>query len=480
MKIRFWEDTNIRNAPSTISGSIIGVVRKGVEIEVAAAVQGQVISGNDQWYCDKNGWYYWSGKATEIKAPERDIPVAPGTIPLPSISVPLPVFPTAPPMSGDENIPEGETRLVPPIENLLMVEEGFQASMIATGTPIDIDPVEDTTLPEVTVSDEFETVAEQTPGNKGFIQEKPQAASWQPPNPQKLNWAIRKYRLDQEWWQDRNLTGKNIRIALLSTGIDSGHPDLGNIADWTQLNDSAQPLKDGHGLGTQAAMICAGTGQAVYGVAPEAQLLIAKIGEQDHTIQPEGLIAGLEWALNAKADIVALLVDFPELNPLHTGKMKALVQQALGRDVLLLAPVGNSESKKPESRYPASLEGVFSVGAHDQFGQRCSFSARSYHLDLLAPGEGLLIPGPDMKAGVNSRSVAIAAAFTAGFSALLCQWLRQKGQKSGPDAIFPLLRETAAARRSFNPGEDVEYGYGLLDPISVLKKLDPAYQDASQ
>jgi hypothetical protein len=55
--------------------------------------------------------------------------------------------------------------------------------------------------------------------------------------------------------------------------------------------------------------------------------------------------------------------------------------------------------------------------------------------------------------------------------ALVCQYLRQNGHRSGPDEVFPLLRETAQARRAFNPGSDTEYGYGVLNPGAVLEHL---------
>ncbi len=414
MKICFLEDTYIRTAPDTGPETAVGIALQGAVIEVEPLpATGEEIAGNPYWYYDKNGWYYWSGRALVVEV--------------------------GPPPQPDVEAPEH----VPPDE-ITLLEDNH------TSIPPAFSPAPDDRA-------------------------KPQIAPPPAPDVQKLNWAIRKYHIHSDWWQQRGLTGKNIRLALLSTGVAPDHPDLGSIIDWFQYADTGQPMQDAHGLGTQAAVICAGMGRIAGGIAPDVQLLIARIGTHDHTILPEGLIAGLEWAIAAKADIIAILVDFPELNATQTGKMKALVQQALGRDILLVAPVGNSESRKPETRYPAGLEGVFSVGAHDQFAERCSFSARSYQLDVLAPGQGLLCSGPNAQPVENTRSVAIAAAFAAGFCALVCQCLRDKGQKAGPAEVFSLLRETAAARRNFNPGEDVEFGFGLLDPFAVLKRLDSSY-----
>jgi len=140
------------------------------------------------------------------------------------------------------------------------------------------------------------------------------------------------------------------------------------------------------------------------------KLLIGKIGEYDQGITPESLVAGLDWAIDAGAHIIALLVDFRELNTGQKQSLQEAINRALARNVLLLAPVGNSIERRPEDRYPASLEGVLSVGAHDIYGQRCAFSAKSYQLDLLAPGEGLLTSNLEQLPTGNLKSTVIATA----------------------------------------------------------------------
>jgi major intracellular serine protease len=301
---------------------------------------------------------------------------------------------------------------------------------------------------------------------------------WQNPTPQKLNWGTQNYLIARDWWLSRHLTGRGVSIAILSTGADPEHPDLVNLAGRYQADNN--PMTDRHGLGTQAAVVAAGCGQTVFGVAPEARLLIGKLGEQDHLVTAGSLIEGLRWAIDARADVVAILVDLPEIGEQQLEALQLLVNQANDQGILLVAPAGTSENKKPESRYPAQLTGVLSVGAHDQYGQRCGFSARSYDLDLLAPGEGLLTSTPGRQPVTNLKSTSIAAAFTAGFLSLVRQRQKEANQVMTPALVFNLLCETAASRRPFNKGEDVEYGHGILNPIEVLKRLDSTYQGPGQ
>jgi subtilisin family serine protease len=283
----------------------------------------------------------------------------------------------------------------------------------------------------------------------------------------KLNWALRSSPLVEAWWEKENLRGQEMRIALLGTGVFSAHPDLdGAIADTFAFEDTDAEEPYTH-LGTQAALLIAGRGRFSYGVAPEAQLLIGKIGKNERDIRPEGLIAGIEWALSMKADVVAMLTDFREMPLKEQERMKELIQQAAVQQTFLLAPVGNSMAAKPETRFPAVLDGVLCVGAHGPAGRRSSFSARSYHLDLLAPGEDLLIPDADGQVRLNLRDTALATAYAAGIVALLKQRSQAQGQPFDPETLTTYLRSTAVPHTALTKGSDVEYGYGIL---SVLEK----------
>lgn len=523
MKIRFLEDTNIRNAPRLTGDPPVGVMFKGSEIEVEPDMaRGDAVENNDRWYHDRNGWYYWSGRAESLEeepAPGNTLGGAlvwPSSNPPPSSTVPsdstnqsaVPVLPSPPSSSnddldtGDQTIPEGETRLVPSLEVLLEMERRNRAGIGTLPKPApELEPM--TTIlasrgiieeaaprsvePPAVAHTEVEA-AVPTPPPPPDAAVSPQiqplppveetSAPWRNPMPQKLNWGVQSYLIARDWWQRRQLTGRSVSIAILSTGIEPSHPDLVNLEDTYQYPGDTLPMMDWHGLGTQAAAVAAGSGQTVFGVAPEARLLIAKLGEQDHAITPDNLIGGLRWAIDSQADIVAMLVDFPDLSVGQLEEIQLLLKAATDQNIWLVAPAGTSESKKPESRYPARLTGVLSVGAHDRQAHRSSFSARSYDLDLLAPGEGLITSTPHQQVVVNQKSTSIAAAFVAGFLALIRQWYLEHGLTFTSDVAYELLRQTAASPRPFNKGEDVEYGHGILNPIEVLKKLDHNYTGA--
>ncbi len=485
MKIRFTEDTNIRRVPTARDNKPVGIVYAGTVLEVEDLVHsGTAIGSNPVWYRDSNGWYYWSGGTEPVFAPQLPPPAAPIPLPIAPLPVPVreedshrpavPAFPSSLPVPDDDlsDVPEGETRrLTPPVAPTVRPPEAVaDLESFRPDAPMEIIVV--VSPPEAAAEIELESFQPSAPIEIA-VAAPPPVSLWRSPDPRLLNWGLSNFALTQ-WWQERGLTGRGIRIALLSTGAALDHPDLAGAVSSTfdaVENANIRAGSDQHGLGTQAAIVLAGRGRVAFGVAPEADLLVGKIGEYDQDITPENLLAGLHWAIDAGAHIVALLVDFRELTDTQRQGLEEAVARASDANILLLAPVGNSMERRPETRYPASLEGVMCIGAHDQYGQRSAFSAKSYQLDVLAPGEALLTSDQQQQTVVSLKSTAVATAFAAGVLALVRQWEQQNNRVTSPHDFCERLRNTAAANKAITQGNDVGYGYGLLNPAALLQSL---------
>ncbi len=506
MKIRFRKVTNIRSDHHSLGAAPLGVVYANTLLEVDGVIhEGATVNGDNRWWRDHNGWYYWAGE-TEAVMPEAEASNASSPTPsVPSPAAPL-QLPTAPPQSAPDirppvpvsdtirppvpaaelmvlpvpddhfihdNVPEGEWRsldeVIQPVAAPVSVPVAAQvAAPVPVAAPVQVAvPVAASVqVAESIVFESIQTITF-TPENN------PVAAPSEmlPPRAQRLNWGLEAGQISSHWWQEKRLTGRGVRIAILSTGVDLQHPDLeGTPAPILENIFDNQPFEDSHGLGTQAAIIAAGKGHIAYGVAPEAKLLLGKIGSTPNDITPESLVAGLQWAIAQKADVAALLVDFLELSELQKQQLGDVIAQALDANMVLLAPVGNSSERKPESRFPAALEGVISVGAHHSFNRRADFSAKSYHIDFLAPGEGLNTSDLQQGFGANLKNTAIATAYAAGFVALLRQWEKQQNVVYSPADIAALLQDTAHYE-GINKGKDTEMGYGILNPQAVLERL---------
>ena len=488
MKIKFRKVTNIRSDHHSLSAAPLGVVYANTMLEVDGIIhEGASVKGDNRWWRDHNGWYYWAGETESVaedvttQTPAQTTPstvlvvtVPPPAVPTPPVAIPAPPpiivivppmeeipapDPTRPPVAATEfvglpvpddnfvgDVPEGEWRSLD--EHIIPLQEAVEV------------------MPGSSEMESFQVPPTATVNDHNIAP--PELLT---PRAQRLNWGLETGQIPGKWWQEKRLTGREVTLAILCTGADARHPDLTGTppAVFANLTDEQTP-EDSHGLGTQAAIVAAGRGRIAYGVAPEVKLLIGKIGSTPNDISPESLIAGLEWAIAQKADVAAMLVDFIELSVVQKKQLTEVIARALDANMVLLAPVGNSSDRKPENRFPASLEGVISVGSHQSFNRRSDFSAKSYHLDFLAPGEDLNTSDLNQGFGKNLKNTAIATAFAAGFVTLLKQWEKEHNEVYSPTDIAAFLCETAHYE-GINKGKDTEMGCGILNPQAVLERL---------
>jgi len=192
-------------------------------------------------------------------------------------------------------------------------------------------------------------------------------------------------------------TGRGVRVAVLDTGFTLGHPDFAGrpvlARSFVALADPPGGLQgpdDGHGHGTH----CTGTacGPAAppttrrYGVAPDADILIAKVLGDDGFGDDDSIIAGIEWALANDCHILSMSL----------GARVQQVDPARPRRRLPDHRRGG-EQRQPGLRQPRFVEvpanspSIMAVGAVDRRLGIADFSARSLavdggQVDIAGPG----------------------------------------------------------------------------------------------
>lgn len=235
-------------------------------------------------------------------------------------------------------------------------------------------------------------------------------------------------------------TGKGVKVAVLDSGIDRGHPDvagsLGETSDFTgPANAPVNADPDGHG--THVASIVAGTGAAsdgrFKGVAPDAELLVGRVLDDEGNGQESWVLQGMEWAA-ARAPIVNLSLTGPPTD--GTDPMAQAVNTLSARyGTLFVAAAGNS-GRPGTVGTPGSADAALTVGSVDRDGALARSSSRGPRVgdqavkpDLTAPGVGIVAAraaGTNGQEPVGDRYTAIsgtsmAAPHVAGAAALLAQ-----------------------------------------------------------
>jgi subtilisin family serine protease len=197
-----------------------------------------------------------------------------------------------------------------------------------------------------------------------------------------------------------------VRVAVIDSGIDLAHPDLlPRIATAKSfVGGSAQDTR-GHGTivaGIIAAELENATG--IAGLAPSAELLVAKVVNQDGTISVEAEAKAIRWAVSRGARVINISLgglrdpNDPSRDTYSRLEERA-VEYAVKRGAVVVAAVGNAD-QAPRSpwrfaSYPAALPHVLGVSALARSGASPSFSNRdAIYNDLAAPGEDIFSTFP--------------------------------------------------------------------------------------
>src|SRR5256714_191190 len=227
-------------------------------------------------------------------------------------------------------------------------------------------------------------------------------------------------------------TGAGVRIGIVDTGVDLGHEDLaGHIVETTScLETDGNPLKcagtaqDDFGHGTHVAGIAAAikdNGKGVAGVAPDAQLVVAKVFKGT-TANEADVIAGIKWVVDHGAKVVNLslggavfviaatfgseLTDGVE----YAWKHGAVPVVASGNDDLFGAGIGSSE-------YGNMNALVVGATGHDDKLTDYSSPTGNAKWAILAPGgSNDRVPADDIYSTFWSKGKPNAYGYLAGTS----------------------------------------------------------------
>ncbi len=268
-------------------------------------------------------------------------------------------------------------------------------------------------------------------------------------------YALTKLRLPQAHML---VHGANVTVAVIDSGIDTGHPELANsIAD----NFDALGSKEGthvHGTGIAGAIVAHAR---LMGSAPEARIIaIRAFGGATGGAESNSyvILRSLNYAAEHGAQIV---------NMSFAGPKDAVIERAIAataaRGLVLIAAAGNAGAKSPPL-YPAANPNVIAVSATDAQDKLFGASNRGNYIALAAPGVDIFLPAPDGKYQMTSGT-SFSAAYVSGVAALLLE--RNLALK--PEALRLTLVRTA--RDLGAPGRDDLFGDGVPDAYAAVQAV---------
>jgi subtilisin family serine protease len=279
-----------------------------------------------------------------------------------------------------------------------------------------------------------------------------------------VDWGLAAYHIPDHWKATR---GQNIKVAILDTGIDEAHPDLAAAIDDARdfTRSRFGPVdQNGHGTHTAGTIAARQNNVGVIGVVPECRLLVGKVLGDDGAGSADLVAAGIDWACDAGADIVSLSLGSPQPDAV----LLAAVGRASAKGKFLIAAAGN-DGRSGGVNFPARWRDTIAVAAVDRAGQLAPFSSRGAEVDVAAPGVEILSTW--LRGGYAKLSgTSMATPFVAGTVALALAAHRQAQNDPSPLRSITDLRQllSRTATDAGPPGKDDGYGWGLVNPDSIL------------
>lgn len=199
--------------------------------------------------------------------------------------------------------------------------------------------------------------------------------------------------------------GTGVKVAVVDSGIDAGHPDLAGKVVAAKNFSAAEGTQDAHGHGTHVASTIAGSGAAsggaYKGVAPGAELINARALDAKGWGSDSSVLAAVEWAVEAGADVVNLSLgatDTPGISLLEETVNK------LSDQALFVIAAGNDGPAVTTVGSPGSAERALTVGAVDGKDALAAFSSRGPVVGDGAVKPEVTAPGVDITAAKFNSS----------------------------------------------------------------------------
>lgn len=274
-------------------------------------------------------------------------------------------------------------------------------------------------------------------------------------------WDAPLLKLPRVW--DYSLNLSNVNVAVLDTGISSGHNDFDydRITGVYNLCADSYDVEDDIKHGTNVAGIIGArrdNGIGTFGIADGVNLLIFKVFSKDCS-RSLCIISALTmiYEQNIDVDVINMSIGFG-----YSDILQSVINKLAERGVIIVAAAGNAGTTKKS--YPASCENVISVGSVGTALQISSFSQYNNMVDVTAPGEKIYTTSLS-----NSYLSPNGTSFSSPYVAAAAALVKAADKSIDHDGFMELIKNTSLDKGK--DGYDEYYGWGILQPLAILDSL---------
>jgi serine protease AprX len=272
----------------------------------------------------------------------------------------------------------------------------------------------------------------------------------------------------------QGFTGRDVRIAVLDTGIFLHRDIRTNLVGFLDFVNGRSACYDDNGHGTHVAGILCGNG-GIRGIAPRANILALKVLDADGNGETERVRRALDWVLEKHSLYRIRILNFsvgflPGAGDREQEIIVSMLEQLWDEGVVVVTAAGNNGPREGTVTVPGISRKVITVGACDD-GATGHFLPRGYSgrgptgccivkPEILAPGTNIVSLDHHANRYVRKSGTSMATPVVSGALALALE----KNPALRPEDLKLLLCETADESPT-NPS-----AWGILDVDTLLEK----------
>lgn len=240
-------------------------------------------------------------------------------------------------------------------------------------------------------------------------------------------------------------SGLGIKVAVLDTGMDVGHPDFAGRSITTRTF-VGQPVQDLNGHGTHCIGTACGPRSPAgstprYGIGFATRIFAGKVLTNSGSGSSASVLAGMNWAIANRCEVISMSLG--SQSPVQAAYTQAGAA-ALARGLLIVAAAGNAATN---TGAPANSPTIMSVASLDSNLKPSSFSNFG-KVEIAGPGRDVFSSWPRPTRYRTISGTSMATPHVAGCAALWAQsnpafrgmTLWQRLQATARPLPFPVTR----------------------------------------
>jgi subtilisin len=186
-------------------------------------------------------------------------------------------------------------------------------------------------------------------------------------------------------WAWGGATGKGVRVCILDSGVEAGHPLVGELEGAVAVardEEDVAVAEDAEGDLCGHGTACAGI---VRSLAPECSIYSVRVLGAGFKGSGPVLLGGLRWAVEQGFDVINMSLSTTKRQ--FAGLLHELADTAYFKRTVLVASAHNM----PVESFPWRFSSVISVGSHEEPDPLTFFYNPSPPVEFFARGVGVEI-----------------------------------------------------------------------------------------